>query len=192
MREKVTAPAHDPHRNVAALREFGSAAPITTHSPVYRRLLEFRPFVMETACIPGRPPFSWRALPDNVTPRIGDDAYPFSCLIFDPALLRSSSVQSPNPQIRVFLTFSGKCPGMEIPGHRVCLRVRQCPFRHSGSVALKPARNRRLFRQTPVGWYLTLTGEENRKRPAQSAQSGAGFLWAFSRAFSLTFACCST
>ena len=151
--------------------------------------MEFRPFVMETACIPGKPPFSWRALLDNVTCQIGVDAYPFSCLIFDPTVLRPSAVRFPNPQIQGFLTFSGKCPGMEIPGHRVCLRVRQCPARYSGSVALKPARNRRLFRQTPVGWYLTLTGEENRKHPAQSAQSGASFL---SRAISLAFACCST
>ena len=127
--------------------------------------MEFRPFVMETACIPGKPPFSWRALPDNVTCQIGVDAYPFSCLILGPLVLLPSAVRFPNPQIRVFLTFSGKCPGMEIPGHRVCLRVRQCPFRHSGSVALKPARNRRLFRQTPAGWYPSPTGEENRKHP---------------------------
>ena len=164
-------------------------APITTHSPVYRRLIKFRHYVLESLPFPGKPPFSWRALPDNVTPRIGDDAYPFSCLIFDPVVLRPSAVRFPNPQIRVFLTFSGKCPGMEIPGHRVCLRVRSCLPWHSGSVASKPARNRRQFRQTPVGWYLTLTGEENRKRPAQSAQSGASFL---SRAISLAFACCST
>ena len=145
---------------------------------------------METACIPGKPPFSWRALPDNVTPRIGVDAYPFSCLIFDPTVLRPSAVRFPNPQIRVFLTFAEKCPGMEIPGHRVCLRVRQCPFRHSGSVALKPARNRRLFRQTPAGWYPTALPERKTgNTPAQSAQSVASFL---SRAISLAFACCST
>ena len=187
--ENGTDPVHDPHGNVAALREFGSTAPITTHSPVYRRLLEFRPFVMETACIPGKPPFSWRALPDNVTPRIGDDAYPFSCLIFDPVVLRPSAVRFPNPQIPIFPTFPGKCPGGVSPGHRVCLRVRSCLPWHSGSVASKPARNRRQFRQTPAGWYLTPTGEENRKHPAQSAQSVAIFL---SRAISLAFACCST
>ena len=151
--------------------------------------MEFRAFVMETACIPGKPPFSWRALPDNVTCQIGVDAYPFSCLIFDPAVLRPSAVRFPNPQIRVFRTFSEKCPGMEIPGHRVCLRVRSCLPWHSGSVASKPACKRRQFWQTPARWYLTLTGEENRKHPAQSAQSRASFL---SRAISLAFACCST
>ena len=144
---------------------------------------------METACIPGKPPFSWRALPDNVTPRIGVDAYPFSCLILDPLVLRPSAVRFPNPQIRVFLTFSGKCSGMEIPGHRVCLRVRQCPARHSGSVALKPARNRRLFRKPRRGGIPALPERKTGNTPAQSAQSGASFL---SRAISLAFACCST
>ena len=163
-----------------------------THSPVYRRLMKFRLFVLKSLPFPGKPPFSWRALPDNITPRIGADAYPFSCLIFDPALLRSSSVQFPNLQIPIFPTFPGKCPGGASPGHWVCLRVRQCLPWHSGSVASKPARKRRQFWQTPVGWYLTPTGEENRKHPAQSAQSGAGFLWAINRDFSLAFACCST
>ena len=144
---------------------------------------------METACIPGKPPFSWRALPDNVTCQIGVDAYPFSCLIFDPVVLFPSAVRFPNPQIPIFPTFPGKYPGGVSPGHRVCLRVRSCLPWHSGSVASEPARKRRQFRQTPAWWYLTPTREDNRKHPAQSAQSVASFL---SRAISLAFACCST
>ena len=164
-------------------------APITTHSPVYRRLMEFRAFVMETACIPGKPPFSWRALPDNVTPRIGDDAYPFSCLIFDPVVLRPSAVRFPNPQVRVFLTFSGKCPGMKIPGiGSVCGCVRVFP----GIQALWRS-NRRVtgdyFGKPRRGGIPALPERKTGNTPAQSAQSGAG---CFSRAISLAFACCST
>ena len=127
--------------------------------------MKFRLFVLESVCFPGKPPFSWRALPDNVTCQIGVDAYPFSCLIFDPTVLRPSAVRFPNPQIRVFLTFPENAPAWRYRGIRSVCGVHQYPSRHSGSVALKPARNRRLFRQTPAGWYPCPTGKENRKHP---------------------------